>query len=127
MSIRRSPKQWRSILNAFHRSGQSQAQFCSEHELSIATFRYQLSRERSRSPIQEVEPSALPRLIEVTARKDLKLHSGSPSGSLSMSEQALRIELSLDSRALTLDCRPGQLVEVLDQLAAFHDHRKTPR
>ena len=120
MSKRRSPEQWRSILSAFRHSGQTQAQFCSEHGLPVPTLQYQLRRERSRSGDHGAEPSAMPQLLEVTPIHDLDI---APEES----HRTLRVECSLDSRSVSIECQPGQVSELLAGLSTFHDQRTARR
>jgi|SRR6056297_25317 len=119
MSTRRSPEQWRALLIAFHRSGKKQVDFCSEHGLSVSSLQYQLRRERSRANDTEAEGTAGPRLLEIIpadGRGDL--HPAGP-------DPALRVECSLDSPHVTIECPPGRLSELLAGLATFHDQHGT--
>jgi putative transposase len=36
--IRRNPEQWHELLDRFERSGQTQEQFCTAHDLGLSTF-----------------------------------------------------------------------------------------
>jgi len=49
---RRSADQWRELLDRFNRSGQTQEQFCTAHDLGRSTF----SRWRKRLRQQRVKP-----------------------------------------------------------------------
>lgn len=41
------------------------------------------------------------------------------------SHRALRVECSLDSRTVSIDCEPDQLARLLGELSAFHDQDAT--
>lgn len=120
MSKRPSPEQWRSVLSTFHRSGQSQAGFCSEHGLSVSSLQYHLRRERFRAGDPKVEDAPSPQLLEVVPVED---RGGRPA----KSHPALRIECSLDSPRVTIECPPGQLAELLTYLSTFHRQQGTGR
>ena len=118
MSQRRSPEQWRALVSAFHRSGQTQSDFCSDHGLSVSSLQYQLRRERSRADDTEAEGTAAPRLLEIVptgARDDLRPAEPDP---------ALRVECSLDSLSVSIECPPRHLARLLGELSAFHQQRK---
>lgn len=118
MSQRRSPEQWRALLSAFHHSGRTQSVFCSDHGLSVSSLQYQLRRERSRADNTEAEGSAAPRLLEIVptdARDDANPARPDP---------VLRVECSLDSRRLCVECPSDQLGRLLGELSAFHQQRE---
>jgi len=120
MSKRRSPEQWRSILSAFHRSGQSQAEFCARKGLSLSTLQYQLRRERHRTGGKDAGEAATPQLLELALPKG-------PSGLPEPCGSALRVECSLDSPHVTIECPPGQLGPLLAELSALHQlHQDRP-
>ena len=108
------------MLSAFHRSGQSQAGFCSEHGLSVSSLQYQLRRERSRPDDPGVEASSSPRLVEIMPVHDRDSLPAEP-------RPALRVECSLDSPRVTIECPPGQLAQLLGGLSSFHDQREARR
>ena len=117
MSHRRSPEQWRALLSAFRRSDQTQADFCSDHGLSVSSLQYQLRRDRSGANEADAEESAAPRLLEIvpTDRRD-DLRPGEP-------DPILRVECSLDSRHLSIECAPDDLARLLAELSSFHRQR----
>lgn len=118
MSQRRSPEQWRALLSAFHHSGQSQSDFCSDHGLSVSSLQYQLRRERSRADNTEAEGSAAPRLLEIVPTDALNdPHHARP-------HPVLRVECSLDSPHLSIECSPDRLAQLLGELSAFHQQRQ---
>ena len=54
--IRRSEDEWRELLAQFERSGQTQEQFCTDHDLVLSTFarwRHNLSERAMDEPIAE--------------------------------------------------------------------------
>jgi len=114
MPQRRSPEQWSALLSAFHRSDQTQADFCSDHGLSVSSLQYQLRRSRSRANETETEETAPPRLLEIvpTDRRD-EIRPGEP-------DPILRVECSLDSPRLSIECPPDQLA----RLSSFHEQRE---
>ena len=125
MSKRRSPEQWRALLESFDRSSQTQPAFCSDYGISISTLQYQLRRKRSGSGNRDSEPASTPRLLEVTPINDLKTLTGAHDRT--SQGGSLRVELSLESRAFTVDCRPDQFGVLLDEFSIFHDQREARR
>ena len=121
MSQRRSPKQWRLLLSAFHHSGQSQSGFCSDHGLSVSSLRYQLRRDRSRANGTVAKGAAVaPRLLEVVppvGRDDPRPSGAEP-------HPTLRVECSLDSPRLSIQCPPELLARLLGELSALHQQRE---
>ena len=55
--IRRSAEQWQSLLEQYERSGLSQAAFCQQEGLAIATFSKWLARSRH-SELNPTKPAA---------------------------------------------------------------------
>ena len=120
MSKRRCPEQWRALLSAFHRSGKKQVDFCSEHGLSVSSLQYQLRRERSRAIDPKVEDAPSPQLLEVRPMED---RDDRPA----KSHPALRIECSVDSPRVAIECPPDQLPELLAGLSTFHTQQGSRR
>ncbi len=52
LRCRRTQTQWRELLDRFNRGGQTQEQFCTEHNLGLSTF----GRWRKRLRQQRVKP-----------------------------------------------------------------------
>ena len=126
MSKRRSPEQWRSIMNAYESSNQTQSAFCSEQGLTISSFQYQLRRHRSTNSDSQPEPfSTAPALLEITPISDRENLAITPE--FDPPRQPLRVELSLESRAFTVDYRPDQFAQLIDQFSTFHDLRGAKR
>jgi|SRR6056297_721056 hypothetical protein len=119
MSNRRSPEQWRSILSAFHRSGQTQAQFSRARGLSIATLRYQLQRERSRA----IDPTSgeSRRLLELTP-----IPAAQTGVSPTPNRDPVRVECSLGLRTIAIECQLDQIPQLLADLSTFDHQRDTP-
>ena len=113
------------MLKAFECTSQTQSAFCLEHGLSISTLQYQLRRQRSGIHNPESKPPSTPELLEVTPISDGRsLPVPSPPVP---ANRSLRVELSLESRTVTVDCRPDQFAELLDGLSTFHDQREARR
>jgi len=108
------------MLSAFHRSGKTQADFCSEHGLSVSSLQYQLRRERSRAIDPKVQSAPSPQLLEVRPTEG---RDGRPAGS----HPALLVECSLDSPHVTVKCPPDQLPELLAGLSTFHTQQGSRR
>jgi hypothetical protein len=125
MSKRRSPEQWRSIMSAFECSSQTQSAFCSERGLTISSFQYQLRRHRSNKGNTKPEPSLATGLLEITPLSDRNCLS--ITSAANQPGRSIRVELSLESRAFTVDCRPDQFAELIDQFSTFHDLRGAKR
>ncbi len=69
MAKHRSPKQWASVIAAYHNRSVSQAQFCSKHQISASALNYHL-RKASQPPCSrqgDPPPQKLPPLVELVA------------------------------------------------------------
>ena len=112
-------------MRAFESSSQTQSAFCSERGLTISSFQYQLRRYRSTNSDTDSEPYAAPTLLEITPISDRENLAITPE--FDLPSRSLRVELSLESRAFTVDCRPDQFAELIDQFSTFHDLRGAKR
>jgi transposase-like protein len=57
---RRSASEWRALMQAFSRSGQTRAQFCERHGLALSTF------DRWRSQLRQEAPARVPKTSSST-------------------------------------------------------------
>ena len=85
---RRSASEWRTLIRAFSRSGETRTQFCERHGVALSTFAWWRSRLRHESTaVPETPPApagalfvelaqAEPPVTTVSARWDVELELG---------------------------------------------------
>ena len=101
MPRKRTPRQWREILEAFDRSDLSQAEFCRRRGLALATFRYRRARAAARPELSDP-----PRVVELFAEPATR------------SVGDLRLELDLPLGPVTVHGQAAPLAELLHLLAS---------
>jgi hypothetical protein len=101
MPRKRTPRQWREILEAFDRSDLSQAEFCRRRGLALATFRYRRARAAARPELSDP-----PRVVELFT---------TPATSPIVE---LRVELDLPLGPVTIHGQAAPLAELLHLLAS---------
>ena len=68
---RRSASEWRALMRAFSQSGETRAQFCERHGLSLSTFAWWRSHLRRESTaVPETIPSTASALFVELAQED---------------------------------------------------------
>ena len=90
----RSEAQWLELINVFEKSGQSQADFCAEQNVSSAYF------SQRRRALRNLDEPAFVEVKALAAHTFLSPHSVSPALTLRYQQTELALPLSVEPRWL---------------------------
>lgn len=112
MAKHRNPSEWATLLRAYRRSNCTQAEFCHRHGVAVATFSYQLRKQREMADVSQAShvgpPVFPPSLIEVHP----------PQESFAMESSGIRMELNTHVGVVSVHCAAADAIKILAGLTA---------
>ena len=116
MAKHRSSQEWHDLISAYENWDGSQANFCIEHDISIASFYYH-RRKQIPSPPKGLPPAVIELPLPDRSQAELSIESSSANCQIECTYPGIGL--------MKVRCQTGQLAVVVEQLTTQESITKT--